>query len=149
MSYVQRSLEQKGFEATLEPIYKLGSGVLKPDLVAKKDNRAFIVDAQIVGEGIDIQEAHKTKVLKYSGRDLLSSIRSFTGASQVFVTSDTLNWRGIWSRDSAESLLGFGLISNRDLKVIAVRDLEMTAGIFSRFMGMTALRGLRNCSDIG
>ena len=68
VSYVRRSLEQRGFEATFEPIYKLGSGVLKPDLVAKKDDRAFIVDAQIVGDGIDVQEAHKTKVLKYSGQ---------------------------------------------------------------------------------
>ena len=91
VSYVQRSLEQRGFEATLEPIYKLSSGVLKPDLVAKKGERAFILDAQIVGDGIDVQEAHKTKVLKYSRQDLLASVRTLTGASQVFVTSVTLN----------------------------------------------------------
>ena len=99
-----------------------------------------------MGDGIEVQEAHKTKVLKYFGQDLLSSVRSFTGASQVFVTSVTLNWRDIWSQDSAESLHGFGMIGSRDLKVIAVRDLELTVGIFSRFMGMTTLRGLTNCS---
>ena len=31
------------------------------------------------------------------------------------------------------------MIISLDLKVIVVRDLEMKAGIFSRFMGMTTL----------
>ena len=59
MSYVECYLKQQGFEGTLEHDYKLGSGVLKPDLVAKQGSRVFIMYAKIVGDDIDVQEVHK------------------------------------------------------------------------------------------
>jgi hypothetical protein len=89
VSYLERSPCKRGYTVSLEPIYKLSSGVLKPDVVATKDGVSTIVDAQIVGDSVDLGEAHVQKVLKYSNQDLLDSVKSLTDASEVRVTSCT------------------------------------------------------------
>lgn len=149
VSYLQRSLEQRGFEVALEPVYRLSSGVLKPDVVATKDGAATIIDAQIVGDNVNLGEAHMQKVTKYSSHALLSSVRSLTGVSQIRVTSCTLNWRGIWSQHSADELHRFGILGGKDLKVMAARVLQATYNCFSRYMCMTALSGVMQRTGVG
>ncbi|GBN57612.1 Retrovirus-related Pol polyprotein from type-2 retrotransposable element R2DM, partial [Araneus ventricosus] len=57
-NYICRSLQQKGFQVTEEPVYPLTAGTLKPDLVAFKSNSALVLDVQVVGDSVELDSAH-------------------------------------------------------------------------------------------
>nr|GBO45475.1 Retrovirus-related Pol polyprotein from type-2 retrotransposable element R2DM [Araneus ventricosus] len=97
--YISRSLQQKGFQVTEEPVYPLTAGTLKPDLVAL-NNSALVLDVQVVGDSVELDSAHTAKIVKYTS--LESAVKVQTGAKKVEFSSVTLNWRGVWSPASAK-----------------------------------------------
>ncbi|GBL82829.1 hypothetical protein AVEN_106355-1 [Araneus ventricosus] len=66
VNYISRSLQQKGFQVTEEPIYPLYAGTLKPDMVAFKNKTALVLDAQVVGASVELDSAHTPKTIKYT-----------------------------------------------------------------------------------
>ncbi|KAF8793396.1 Retrovirus-related Pol polyprotein type-2 like protein [Argiope bruennichi] len=132
-NYISRSLQQKGFQVAEEPIYLLPAGTLKPDLVANKKDTVLVLDAQIVGDGVELDSAHTTKCLKYNIKLLEQAVKVQTDAQKVIFSSITLNWRGIWSPKSAQHLLRLGVINKRDLSVLGTRAIIGSMACHRRF----------------
>lgn len=129
VNYLQRSLEQKGFHVQKEHQIETEQGIRKPDLITWKNNKVLLVDVQVVTDSFDLSTAHRAKVVKYSTPEVLRHMETTSQASEVKVSSLTLNWRGIMCKDSVEDLLEFGVITKRDIAVLAVRAL--VGGIIS------------------
>jgi len=139
-AYVARSLTQKGYTVAEEPNIRVESGRYKPDIVAKQGNRAVVIDAQVVTDGIDLDVAHTTKVNKYDRDDLKRKIKDQFRVNDVLVTSVTLNWRGIWSKASSACLLQLGILKIKDLKVLSTRVGVGSLGSFRLFNRSTIVR---------
>ncbi|XP_064462660.1 uncharacterized protein LOC135373372 [Ornithodoros turicata] len=117
LAYAQRSRSEPPCSA--QPL--VTAGVLKPDIVASRDEQTVILDVQIVGTGIALELAHGHKTLKYSGRDLWDQVCS--GGPDPLVSSVTHSFRGVWAKASADILLDLGL-RKRDISTIAIMTLQ-------------------------
>lgn len=108
---------------------------MKPDIVAFKEQDTIIIDAQVVGTRMDLAFHHNQKVEKYSCPLLHQAARDGrTGTLKT--TSITLNFRGVWSAESARDLQGLGLSAN-DLKQLSVRCLQGGMRCFYAHRSMT------------
>ncbi|KAG8171541.1 hypothetical protein JTE90_020751 [Oedothorax gibbosus] len=136
VNYAIRGLEQRGFVVAKEPIFNTAEGRKKPDLVATKGDEAFIIDAQIVSDSEPLRRAHRRKVEKYG--DLTSIISAQFGVLTVIPLSLTLNWRGVWSSDSAQTLIENRLLRKGDLSVISSRVSVGGVACHRVFMKSTA-----------
>lgn len=132
---VSQVLKTKGYRLINEPLFKRTQGNLKPDLLAMKDKTAVVLDATVVGVQRKLRMAHMDKVEKY--KVLESMIKEKYDVDSVTFTSITLNWKGVWSKDSAEDLIRLGILRKSELKVISTRVLIGGLNIFSTFMRAT------------
>lgn len=144
VKFVARNLRTQDYTVHLEPRLQTAEGIRKPDIVAVKQQEAFVIDAQVVSAGFDLRQAHRNKVAKYDVLDVTREIKDRFGVSKVGTTSVTLNWKGIWSHDSAESLLSMGAIKKSDLATLSTRVLIGTFASVNVFMKSTSAR--RSCN---
>jgi len=121
--YTARSLKQKGFEVHNEPRLRTTLGLRKPDLIAIKDRKALVVDAQVISDRYDLSKAHEEKCAKYSSEFVVDEIKKRYAVTDVITTSVTLNWRGVWSGRSADSLLKLNVLAKADLRTVSARAL--------------------------
>ncbi|KAH8341650.1 hypothetical protein KR067_002595, partial [Drosophila pandora] len=91
------------------------------DLVAIRQNRIYVIDTQIVTDGLSLDQAHQRKVGKYDTPDIRTNLRRFFGAFDIEFHSATANWRGIWSGQSVKRLIASDLLSSGDSNIISVR----------------------------
>lgn len=117
VKYIKRALENKCQKVEVEPQSITSEGKLKPDL-AKKNDMAWLIDAQIVSERIDLDTAHQTKIDKYKG--LCDAIKDRYVVKDVSFLSVTLSYRGVWSAKSANELMKKN-IRKKELKFISTR----------------------------
>lgn len=62
-AYIKREIQKEHQHVDEKPHFYTESGLRKPNLVAKiGDNKAIVLDAQIVGEQVDLREAHMKKI---------------------------------------------------------------------------------------
>lgn len=120
-AYIKRALGKRHDIVDEEPRFNIDSGLLKPDLVAKKGPTALVVDAQVISEHLDLTTAHNNKIKKYG--HLADSIKDRYAVDRVLLTSATLSYRGVWSDVSASDLTSLGIIKKNELKIIATRAL--------------------------
>lgn len=84
-----------------------------------------IVDAQVVSEQTDLDSAHRRKKRYYAENHQVAQHarqQADTTNEIVIVTSATINWRSVWSKQSSTDLLATG-ITKRDLAIISSRVL--------------------------
>ncbi|EEC17934.1 conserved hypothetical protein [Ixodes scapularis] len=94
-------LGQLGWTILWKPHFPLPGGMLKPYLVAFKDQDTLILDAQVVGTGMGLGFLHHQKVEKYS--EPLPQLAARAGRSGNLHTSIiTLNFREVWSPECME-----------------------------------------------
>ncbi|GBN69990.1 Retrovirus-related Pol polyprotein from type-2 retrotransposable element R2DM, partial [Araneus ventricosus] len=144
---LKRDLENRGYEVYSEPCYPTSLGKCKPDLVAKKDSKILVIDAQVVGESVDLRRANSRKISYYRGNhELEEAIRRQHGIPDISYIGATLNLRGIWSERSVVDLIEKLKVINRsDLPVISTRVLIGTFAQFTMFCRST-VRSTRSCS---
>ncbi|KAG8184458.1 hypothetical protein JTE90_002305 [Oedothorax gibbosus] len=119
-SYVARGLEDRRFTVYQEPRFSSSSqGLLKPDLLAVNDGKAYILDAQVISDGEPQGLAHRRKLDKYT--ELIPSVSAMHHVDDVKVYSVTPNWHGVWAPESAAALLADGLLRKSDLPVLSTR----------------------------
>lgn len=106
-------------------------GLRKPDLVAIRDDMALVIDAQVVNDQINLNDAHRKKVEYYNR--IKRQIREKYKVSVISVTSITLSWRGLWSDRSAAELIREGVIQTRSLKVLSSRAIIGGVAAFNMF----------------
>lgn len=101
--YVTKKLEGKGFTVLKEPRINTEEGLRKPDIVAYKEEKAYVIDAQVINDQFDLNRAHENKKLKYAS--IAARIRELTNSAVVNFGSITLSWKGVWSARSLQDLL--------------------------------------------
>ena len=130
---IKKSLDAKGYITAVEPCLQLNDGLRKPDLVSKLGRKAVIIDAQIVSDSCRLDEAHAQKRSKYSSEEIVNKIKEMYDVDDVAVATVTLNWRGIWSGESARQLINLNLIQNRDLAVFSIKVAVGSVACFNTF----------------
>jgi hypothetical protein len=137
VDFVHRRLTQNfGGRVIEEPILKVNDDVYKPDLLLLHENQAFVLDAQVVGDSVNLRDADRAKSEKYDKAPIRAYIKNFYSVRDVVFRSITLNWRGVWSPQSAEGLLRRRLIRKSDLKIISSRVLTGTLALCARHSTM-------------
>lgn len=77
---------------------------LKSDIVSVKCGKASMIDVRVLSDSRSLDPAHYDKVRKCNKAELITAIKNMF-MSNVFVTSSTPNWRGVFSSKSADYLL--------------------------------------------
>lgn len=81
---------------------------------------ALVLDAQVVGEHINVDVAHTTKSEKY--KDLREMIKKRYNVESVEFSSITLNYRGVWSSLSAKDLCEkWKILKKQEIKILSSR----------------------------
>lgn len=112
-------------------------GLRKPDIIAIKDDKAIIIDSQVIGEQGDLNREHRQKIDYYFKYE--EDIKTYTNTTEVSFSSATLSWRGVWSERSAKHLHGMRLVTSDDLKVIASRVLIGGINNYRKYMALTSV----------
>ncbi|CAL7932962.1 unnamed protein product [Xylocopa violacea] len=95
VAYVQRSLANQGYDAIKEPHINTSEGLRKPDIIATLGQTAIVLDAQVVGEQVDLDAANANKVRYYeSNKDVAEHIKRHSAANNVVFVALTINCRG-------------------------------------------------------
>lgn len=131
VSYVKRGLVKKYDTVEEEPRFSTTQGIRKPDLIAIKGSNALLIDAQVVGENVNLCSAHKNKIEKY--KPLEVAIKSRYAVETVSFSSVTLSYRGVWSVTSYQQLKEEGIITRSDIKILSTRVLLGGLSGFWRF----------------
>lgn len=121
VKYIKKALGLKYETVETEPRFETAEGLRKPDLLAREGNKAIIIDAQVVGEHVDVERAHEEKAAKY--HLLKDAVMAKYRVREVSFTSTTLSYRGLWSARSAQSLIDAKILQKRELKIISSRVL--------------------------
>ena len=112
---------------------------LQPEARHRCNPRWYGIDAQVRGDGTNLNNAHDVKA-RYYGRNpnLSQKILEKHGAiTTVEYTSDTLNWRGVWSRKSWDLLSRLGIIHSQDAKLLSTHVLIGTINGWNTFNRQT------------
>lgn len=121
VAFVKRDLAKTCDRVVEEPRLQTPAGLRKPDLLAIRERKAIVIDAQVVSEQADLERAHGNKIEYY--RNLEGVIKNIYDVSEVEFTSATLSSRGVWSKSSAEDLLKWRILGKNALKIISTRVL--------------------------
>lgn len=138
VAYIKRGLQKKSEVVDEEPTFNTTEGIRKPDLIAKREDKAIVIDAQIVNENIDLTQAHKNKVEYY--QSLKDAIKQRYHVDNVQFTSTTLSYRGVWSKPSVNDLIDMDIIKKKELKIVSTRVLAGGLNAFWMFNRMTSCR---------
>lgn len=122
---IAKRLRELGFEVQEEPHFKTPQGERIPDLVVKRDTQSAILDVQVVGTRAPLSQVHLAKTMKYMDKSILDKV-----GGRPLVSSITITYRGIWARESVQTLRDLGFTAN-DFKVITIRCLQGGIGAFA------------------
>lgn len=124
VSYIHKRIDRRSnldTECWVEPRLTTSIGVFKPDILLRRGSKAYILDAQIVTDCADLKHAHERKRSKYSKKEIRDEVVKLCGVEDVITSTVTLNWKGVWSKESATFLTQNDIVSYSDLKVISSR----------------------------
>lgn len=108
----------KGYAVEKEVYLRTSEELFKPDLVMKKNNKAYVIDAQIVQCG-KLETDYRLKVCKYrDDTELNSVIKSKYDVQEVKYEACTISYKGMWSRQSVASLQELGIGSYCLFKIV-------------------------------
>ena len=130
-------MSKRGLYNIEEPITNTEEGPRKPDLVVKEGSRAIVIDAQVITDSYSLEMVHNNKARKYNTPAIRAELCSRLQVDEVLFTSATLNWIGIWSRNSGDHQAALGIIKKSDLALISTRVLIGIYASFTRFCRTT------------
>lgn len=119
--YLARRLKEKEWNVREVPVFftSLGRQIPIPDLVLTREGQAVILDVQVVGQRVDLEDAHAAKRAKYINEDLHAQISK----QPVLVMSANISFRGCWAKSSMNNLMSLGL-GKRDFTILTLRCLQ-------------------------
>ena len=135
-------LERRGWSVLRAPVIKVRCGSPQiPDGVAYKDGICWVIDASVVADNADLDDAHLSKCTKYDTpavRDWCqSNWPSEVAAGVVRFGALVFNWRGVMSPRSAHMCSTLG-ISQSHGKLMACCVAEWGWRIYRAFSRSTA-----------
>ncbi len=111
--------------------FQTQDGLLKPDIIAWRDDRILVVDPTIVADNANMSGCALNKTLKYGGDRLKEQVIAYVrskdqrGSNETYtveVIPAVINWRGIWHPPSYHLLRAAGLSAN-SLSYCAIQTL--------------------------
>ena len=134
-----RELERRGWSILRAPVIPVRGGSPQiPDGVAYKDGVCWVVDASVVADNADLDDAHLSKCTKYDTpavRDWCqSNWPSEVASGEVRFGALIFNWRGVMSPRSARMCHELG-VTRAVMKIMAVSVVEWgwyTYRVFNR-----------------
>ncbi|KAL0098329.1 hypothetical protein PUN28_020302 [Cardiocondyla obscurior] len=81
VTYIAKKMPRNGYDVTYEPILKTTIGNRKPDLMGILGRTALIIDAQVVSEQTELNQAHNKKVNYYNDPAVIQSIKETYNAA--------------------------------------------------------------------
>ncbi|OXA37477.1 Retrovirus-related Pol polyprotein from type-2 retrotransposable element R2DM [Folsomia candida] len=138
-SVLAKELVRIGYNVSVEPVISTYHGKLKPDLVAVREGKCYVIDPTVTGrDNIDL--AHRWKVRKYeSNPDVRKYLVDKHGEIPIKFGSLTMSYRGIMSKESVELLTAIG-VTKAALKRAVVVCLRETARLVRMFI-YSCMRG--------
>ncbi len=144
-SVLAKELVRLGYQVTVEPIIDTYEGFRKPDLIAVKEGKCFVIDPTITGVD-DVNLAHRWKVRKYeSNPDIRKYLVDKHGDLPIEFGSLTMSYRGIMSEESAKFLTDL-CVTKQALKRAVEVCMRETAGVFRMFL-YSCMRGSNHFVD--
>jgi len=134
-SRVVAKLRERGFDVFVEKAFNTdvtGLPLLRPDIIAVKDNHAFVIDIQNVYEcsGASFTNAYNLKVQKYT--PLVRAIKERHRCSEVTFRILVVGSRGSFHHGHLSMWYSFGFTSS-ELKYLAINCMENSLRIVSSF----------------
>lgn len=93
VAYTVQALERADYEVHVEPKLSTEYGVRKPDIIAKKNDSALVIDTQVINDQYSLEVTHENKVRYY--QIIEEDIRKWCNTQHTTFTSLTISWRGI------------------------------------------------------
>lgn len=138
---VSASLIKIGYEVQMEPIFKTSVGLRKPDIVAVKDGKVYVIDPTICGDNYHPDIRHAQKVDKYESiPEIRSTLAIRYPGSTIEFGSVALTQRGIWSVRSEEFLRDLG-VCKEVIKRITRLTILGSIKIFRAFRNSSVMTG--------
>lgn len=135
--HIAHFVRSKGWSVHEEVTLRTPDGVFRPDMIAIRDDRVVVVDTQIVGESISLDDAHERKTAKYKNITSLPvtvvKVYDLSKDINFSFTSVTISNRGIWSGRSANSLGELFDLSLATLSVASIIALRGSHAIWVAF----------------
>ena len=143
---VRAGLQRKGFTVQLEPKIATEGTFVKPDIVAWKKDKGFVIDPIICGDNCDPEDRYNQKVRTYDKEDVRKYMRKYvreealrvSGAliESIEVHGFAINFRGGWSTSTKKLFSRLGL--GASLKhFISIRTLTNTWTILQTYDRMS------------
>ena len=134
---VAAGLKSKGWGVYEELHIRTSLGLRKPDLVCSKDETIVVLHAQVVS-GQGMQRAYEDKKNYYNMDEIMDWVKNrFNPEATVTRTEAvTVNWKGVWLKDSMDALLSMGL-SIQTLRGVTTRVLQGSHTNWTRYNQMT------------
>ena len=135
-------MENRGWAVTRAPVITVRGGSPQiPDAVLYSRSTCWVVDASVVADNADLDNAHVSKCVKYDTppvRDWCQSNWPSEGVSgDIFFGALIFNWRGAMSQKSASMCRTFG-ISKSELVVFSAAICEWGWKVYRAFHKTTA-----------
>ena len=107
-------------------------GIRKHDLVAWKDETAYVIDGIICSDNAVLDDQYRAKVTYYQTDDVANDVMTRTGADRVIFGAAVINWRGAMAPKTKELLWEMGL-RMRQLQLLTVRSLEGSVRVYQQW----------------
>ncbi len=104
-------LRHSGWSVQSEPKHVVSDETLIPDIVAVRDQQAWVVDVRVCSDytNRELQYFHEQKVRKYRRVDLVARLRLENPDVQIGdFSSGPVNWKGFVAADSARAPSSMG-----------------------------------------
>lgn len=140
VNFVAGRLRELGHNVFVEPAIPTSAGVRRPDIVAAAAGGILILDAQVVSDDGNLDNAHELKRRHYNTTEVTNGVVDFCRAGSetpVTVSTVTMSWRGALSKESYRDLKGLGL-RPRDFQRLCIDVLLGTGACWSVFRRSTA-----------
>ena len=119
--FVARRMKDKGYNVVEEQIFPTRNGNRKPDLVCRKDDKVIVIDAQVVTDSYDLDEAHRRKTSYYTTDTFKEAVLAVYKVTSFIMLTVTLSYRGIWSGKSLKGLKDEGILLAGDEALLSTQ----------------------------
>ena len=130
---INRALIKLGYETFVEQVFHTSIGTRKPDIVAVKDGRIYVIDPTVCGEKVHPDVRHVQKTEKYESIPEISEalLKRYPGHVIEF-GGLACTFRGVWSGMSEQLLRDLG-ISKRVIQRVTEWVIRGSVILFRNF----------------
>ena len=134
VTLVQSAAGKAGWTCIREPAIPTKAGLRRPDLIFHHNERStYLLDVTIVADNVVLHEVHERKIPYYDVPDIRTWIARNISNNEIAFSSVSLNWRGLMTHASAETLcsrLGLGRLL---LSLLSAVTCERSLWIWQHF----------------